>query len=93
MEIVDINSLLTINEQSLNQLFQGKGKVHIRIDNFGKYYVPFVLFAEPDAGKIIPQGIIVRNDCIFAAKTKEAILSVVRDITEDAVMHEIDPSE
>jgi hypothetical protein len=90
MEIRDIGTLLTIDEHALLQLLDGKGKVRIRIDNFGKYYVPFVIFTDPVEGEIVPRGVIVRNDCMFAAETRDGILSVIRDIADDRNIEKIE---
>jgi hypothetical protein len=93
MEIRDISNLLTIDEHAFHKLLDGNGKVHVRIDNFGKYYVPFVFFTDPEVGEIVPQGVVVRNDCMFAAKTKEEVFSVIKEFADESDLDKINTIE
>ena len=79
----DMDAMLTIDEQVLFQMLEGAGKVHVRIDRLGKYFVPYVFFSEADTDEIEPRGVIVRNNCMLGAETMEDALSVLHNIAGD----------
>ena len=83
MKKPDMDEILTIDEQVLFQLLEGTGKVHVRIDRLGKYFVPYVFFSETDEEAIEPRGVIVRNNHMLGAETMEDVLSVLQDIAGD----------
>jgi hypothetical protein len=79
----DMDLMLTIDEQVLCQMLEGTGKVHVRIDRLGKYFVPYIFFSETDDDEIEPCGVIVRNNYMLGAETMEDVLSVLRNIAGD----------
>ena len=83
MKKSNVNPMLTIDEQVLFQLLEGAGKVHVRIDRLGKYFVPYVFFSEADTDEIEPRGVIVRNNYMLGAETMEDALSVLQNIAGD----------
>lgn len=74
------DAILTIDEQTLFQLLEGSGKVQVRIDRLGKYFVPYVLFAKTDTDEIEPRGVIVRNKYMLGAESMEDALSVLQNL-------------
>ncbi|MDR3481036.1 MAG: hypothetical protein P4L91_10010 [Burkholderiaceae bacterium] len=83
MEKSDMGAILTIDEQALFQLLESAGKVHVRIDQLGKYFVPYIFFADADTDEIKPRGVIVRNNCMLGAESAEGAYSVLQDIADD----------
>ena len=83
MKKTDMDLMLTIDEQVLCQMLEGTGKIHVRIDRLGKYFVPYVFFSEADDDEIKPRGVIVRNNYLLGAETMEDVLSVLRNIAGD----------
>ena len=93
MKKSDMDEILTIDEQVLFQLLEGIGRVHVRIDRLGKYFVPYVFFAETDDDEIEPRGVIARNNCMLGAKTLEDVLSVLQNIAGDVKAAQINAME
>ena len=83
MKKPDMDAILTIDEQVLFQLLESTGKVHVRIDRLGKYFVPYVFFSEADTDEIEPRGVIVRNNYMLGAESMEDALSVLQNIAGD----------
>lgn len=83
MEKSDMGAILTIDEQALFQLLESAGKVHVRIDQLGKYFVPYIFFADAGTDEIKPRGVIVRNNCMLGAESAEGAYSVLQDIADD----------
>lgn len=73
----------TLDEHTFLQLLEGPDAVQVYIEHFGPYFVPCVYITKPDTAECERYGIIVRNKDMFAAKTREALLEVLRDIAGD----------
>ena len=83
MEKSDMGAILTIDEQALSQLLESAGKGRVRIDQLGKYFVPYIFFADADTDEIKPRGVIVRNNCMLGAESAEGAYCVLQDIADD----------
>lgn len=77
------NMFLTLDEHAFLQLLEGPDAVHICGERFGPYFVPCVYITKPNTAERERYGILVRNKDIFAAKTCEALLDVLRNIAGD----------
>ena len=74
----------TINEYLFYQLLkEEEGTVHVDLERMGKYFVPFVYFTAPGAVRSEPKGILLRQECVLAAKTRGELLHVLHDMTDD----------
>ncbi len=79
--------LPTIHEDAFLKLLSSGGQVQIRIQPFGRYYVPFVYCALSDTSEKVPYGVILQQCGMLAAATPRELLSVLFDIAgHDAAM-------
>ena len=72
--------LPTIHEDAFLKLLGSGGHVQVAIQPFGRYYVPFVYYAESETSERMACGVIVRQQSMLAALTPRALLDVLFDL-------------
>lgn len=72
--------LPTIHETAFLKLLDSGGHVQVAIQPFGRYFVPFVYYAESETSERLACGVIVRQRSMLAALTPRELLDVLFDL-------------